>query len=244
MIKSAVLVSMLLSTAAYADDAQPSAPATVVITTPTVIVEQQPQPPSVVAPLAPPVNDIPAPPQNEAWSNVSHINGVPVPVGERNRYLYEYKKNNLQTNPIGLMLGYYEIAASHALSNNVALSVELSYSSTDSGQQTATQIAASLPIYFKRTFSGPYLEPGILVRNESSGYGNECFGDSDCSSNSSASFAAIEMMLGWSWMFDSGLNMSAAFGVAKRLGDQSSSDNYDDDQNLEPAGYFRVGYAF
>ena len=41
----------------------------------------------------------PAAPQNENWDNVSHINGSIVPVGERNQYLYAYKKNNLQSRP-------------------------------------------------------------------------------------------------------------------------------------------------
>ena len=234
MLKRAVLAALFLSTTAYADDAVTTASPPVAVTAL-----------AVTQPLPAPTDYVPAPPppQNEAWSNVSHINGVPVPVGERNRYLYAYKKTNIQTNPIGWMLGYYQIAASRALSSNVALSVELSYSSTNGGDDTSTQLAASLPIYFKRTFSGPFLEPGLLVRSERNGddYDYEC--DGGCTGSSpTTSFVAAEMMLGWSWMFDSGLNMSAAFGVAKRV--DHASDGEDDDDDLEPAGYFRVGYAF
>src|SRR5687768_1875279 len=48
-----------------------------------------------------------AAPQNEDWSNVSHINGTPVKVGERNDYLNNgYKKVNLSSNPIGWMFGF------------------------------------------------------------------------------------------------------------------------------------------
>ena len=39
-------------------------------------------------------------PQNEDWSNVSHINGQPVPVGDRNDYLYKFKKTNISVEPV------------------------------------------------------------------------------------------------------------------------------------------------
>ena len=245
MLKRAAVVCLSipllisLSPAARADDAETAAspivaaPGTVVVITP---------PSSVTAPLPPPdVESVPAapPPQNEPWSNVSHINGVPVPVGERNRYLYDFKKTNLQVSPIGIMLGYYSVAASHAVSSNLALSVEVATESHDSGSSTASQVALTLPIYFKRTFSGPYIEPGFVARTESNGYDADCF---DCGNGSSnTSFVQFEMMVGWSWMFDSGLNMSAAIGLARRLG--NDADDCCDD-GLAPAGYFRAGYAF
>ncbi len=233
MFKRVALACVLVSTAAYADDAATGA---------SVIVIAGPS--SVNASLPPPsVDAVPAPPpQNEAWSNVSHINGVPVPVGERNRYLYDYKKTNLQVNPIGPFFGYYEAAVSHALSSNVALSVEVALMNQDNSNETDLQVAASLPIYFKHTFDGPFLEPGVVIRNEN------VADDGDCSlcTQTSSTFVQIEMMVGWTWMFDSGLNMSAAIGVAKRVGSNNNPDEYDDDgdSNVSPAGYFRVGYAF
>jgi len=137
-----------LSAVAFADDVETSA--SPIVTAPGTVVVITP-PASVATPVqAPDVDSVPAappPPQNEPWSNVSHINGTPVPVGERNRYLYSYKKTNLQVNPIGLALGYYEIAVSHALSANVALSVELATQTSD-GNFTASQVAVTLPIYF------------------------------------------------------------------------------------------------
>ena len=233
----AVLVPLLvsLSAVAFADDADTAAspivapPGTVVVITP---------PASVATPVPPPdVDSVPAaqpPPQNEPWSNVSHINGTPVPVGERNNYLYDFKKTNLQVNPLGPLDGFYEIALSHALSANIAVSVELAAESHDG--DSAQQIAVTLPIYFKRTFSGPFIEPGFVARSQS--YDDTCF---DCGADSSTSFTQFEMMVGWQWMFDSGLNMSFALGAARRLGD-ANSDSLDD--GLAPAGYFRAGYAF
>jgi hypothetical protein len=234
MLQRVALACLLFSTASYADDAETGA---------SVIVIAGPS--SVTTPLPPPsVDSVPPapPPQNEAWSNVSHINGVPVPVGERNRYLYDFKKTNLQVNPIGPMLGYYEGAVSHALSANIALSVEVALTNLDNSRETDFQVAASLPIYFKRTFNGPFLEPGIVIRNESMADDEEC----DGCTQSNVTFVQIEMMVGWTWMFDSGLNMSAAFGVARRVGNSNTTDFDDDDgdSNLSPAGYFRVGYAF
>ncbi|CAN5179583.1 hypothetical protein BH11MYX1_BH11MYX1_41240 [soil metagenome] len=193
------------------------------------------------APQAAPAPDAAAPhpdaPHNEAWNNVSHINGSIVPVGERNAYLYAFKKNNVQTNPLAWMFGYYQIAGQHALSQNIAASIELSGWSTDHGNDSGYSVAATLPIYFKRTFSGPFLEPGLVIHNDSNSYG--CY---DCSyagsSSASRTWAGPEMLLGWAWMFDSGLNISAAFGAAKRMSDSYSS------SEPEPVGYFRVGYAF
>jgi hypothetical protein len=238
MLKSAVLACLAISTAAYADDvvtaASPvvpsAAPGTIVIaagSAPIVI-----EPSSVAQPIAPPQIDPVAvpPPQNEPWSNVSHINGVPVPVGERNRYLYEYKKTNLQVNPIGLMIGYYSVAVSRAISSNVAISGELSI--VNQNGDTSTQAAVTFPIYFKRTFSGPFLEPGLLVRNE--GYDDDYYGGS-------GTYTAVEMMFGWSWMFDSGLNVAAAIGISRAIGNDNDDCCGDD---IAPAGYFRVGYAF
>jgi hypothetical protein len=235
MLKRVALACVLVSTAAYADDAATGA-SVIVIAGPSSVNASLPPPPIDAVPAPPP-------PQNEAWDNVSHINGVPVPVGERNRYLYDFKKTNLQVNPIGPFFGYYEAAVSHALSSNIALSVEVALMNEDNSNETALQVAASLPIYFKRTFDGPFLEPGLVVRNESVNNDDYC---DDCAQPGSSTFVQVEMMVGWTWMFDSGLNMSAAIGVAKRVGNTNNPDDYDDegDNNVSPAGYFRVGYAF
>jgi hypothetical protein len=258
MNRAAVAATLLLSlaTVAHADDEAPGAtPATQTTTAQTLVVVtpnapivitngQQQNAPVMIAPPgaaeAPPAAAASAAPINENWNNVSHINGTVVPVGDRNAYLYNFKKNNIQTDPLAWMFGYYQVAASHALTQNIALSVELSGWSTNQGSTSGFEVAASLPIYFKRTFSGPFLEPGLVVHSDNNSYDN-CF---DCSYDTTSSMSHVwagpEVLFGWSWMFDSGLNMSAAFGAAKRVSDNqgSSSDSPD------PVGYFRVGYAF
>ena len=47
------------------------------------------------------------------------------------------------------------------------------------------------------------------------------------------------MLFGWHWTFDSGLNIAMALGAARNLGGDKMSST-----EVQPAGYFRVGYAF
>lgn len=242
------LAVVLASAAAHAD------PATVVVTpnAPVVIVqapgsvppgaEEEPPTPTPTPAPAPP-----AAPQNEAWSNVSHINGTPVPVGDRNRYLYKFKKTNIAVNPFGLLFGYYEGGAQFAISQNVALSISGSYYSLGNGGTSGYQVAASAPIYFRRTFSGPFLEPGVMLRSSRE---HVYYDAAACDTTTGCyggpyeqphdDWAGIEMLFGYQWTFDSGLDASLAFGVAKHLASNHTGSSDDADAN----GYFRVGYAF
>jgi hypothetical protein len=243
MMKPAVTVAMFLvpllaTSASYADTTTTTADTLVVVTPNAPIVVNQGGPQQVQqveaeiqGPSATPVRPQTAngAPQNEDWNNVSHINGVPVKVGERGDYLYDNgKRTNISANPFGLFFGYYDISVAHALSRNIAANVSVSGSAGD-----FYQVSATLPIYFRRTFSGPYLEPGLLVRSERS---YDCY---DCTDTMSDAWLGPQMMFGWQWTFDSGLNVSMAAGVAKHVDHQ---DEYDDGNEFN--GYFRVGYAF
>jgi hypothetical protein len=224
---------------------------TVVVVTPQapVVVTSQQAPQAqviqdgpITSPSMTPAVDQDAPqvapaPQNQPWSNVSHINGTVVPVGEQNNYLYEFKKTNISSNPIGWIFGFYGISVSHALSNNIAIRADANYMSIDN--ESAYEVGISMPIYFRRTYSGPFLEPGLIVRGSSN---NNSYADCiDCSS-SSDQFVGPEMLFGWHWMFDSGLNVAMAFGAARNM--SSNADGYSDGEKIAPAGYFRIGYAF
>jgi len=256
------LVLSLAATTARADN-EDVAPGTRTTTADTLVVvtpnapvivtngqATQAAPASVTQPIAPPgaaeVPPAPAAPQNEAWSNVSHINGSIVPVGERNQYLYAFKKNNIQSNPLAWMFGYYQIAGSHALSENIAASLEISGWSTNNGNDSGYSIAPTLQVYFKRTYSGPFLEGGLVIHHDSNtGSYYDCYDCSSSTSSMSRDWMGPEVMFGWAWMFDSGLNVSAAFGAAKRMNDSQSTDQYSySSDEPEPVGYFRVGYAF
>jgi hypothetical protein len=247
MLKLAVTASLLFaSTTAFADTQTTTADTLVVVTPNAPVVVTQGQPASVAQPIMAPgaseMPPMPAPqavnsaPQNESWSNVSHINGVPVKVGERQDYLYKPKKFNLSTNPFGFFFGYYDVAASMALGQNLAASVAITgwdFSDYEKGYQ----LSATLPLYFRKTFSGPYLEGGLLIRaseNEDYYYAGDCI--DYCSSSETDSWAGPQLLFGWHWTFDSGLNLQFAFGVAKQMGN--------DDRDTDANGYFRVGYAF
>ncbi|NVB77143.1 MAG: hypothetical protein HOV81_01995 [Kofleriaceae bacterium] len=252
MLKPVVTASLLVplfATAAHAETVTATADTLVVVTPNAPVVvntngeAQAPaiQPPGAAemppAPPAPPAA-VNGAPQNEDWNNVSHINGVPVKVGERNDYLYNFKKTNLSVNPFGLFFGYYDISASHALNNNLALSVAITGWSFDSGDEQGFQLTASAPLYFRRTFSGPFLEGGLIIRTTDDEQYYDCY---DCSATSSMSNSWVgpELLFGWHWTFDSGFNIAMAAGVAKRMNNNSE---YSD--GTEANGYFRVGYAF
>jgi hypothetical protein len=240
MLKPAVTVSLFLvpilaTSAAHADTVTTEADTLVVVTpnAPVVVTQGQPQP--VAMPIqAPGAQDTPPPPptangapQNEDWNNVSHINGVPVKVGERQDYLLSVKKTNIAANPFGIMFGLYDISVAHAVSRNVAVSFAFT------GTDNFYQLSATVPLYFRKTFSGPFLEGGLLIRTSD----DECY---DCySSDMSTTWSGPQMMFGWHWTFDSGLNVAFAAGAARRMTNQ---DDYGSDAEFN--GYFRVGYAF
>ena len=232
LVLVASLVALPLATA-YADDEAPGE-------TP-VMPEPSPEPiapPSAyVAPAPPPAQ--PAP-QNEDWNNVSHINGTPVKVGERNEYLYRYKRTNVSVNPFGAFWGYYDGSISYGLTQNVAIAGSLSAWSYDNDNKTGYQATVSLPIYFRRTYSGLYLEPGVIMRSSSNDYYcADSTGSGGCGSDAH-NWAGPELLLGYHYISDSGLNFQMAFGPAKHIADNQMSSSSSPDVNA----YFRVGYAF
>jgi hypothetical protein len=244
----APLLVTLAAASAHADDVQTTTAGTVIVVAPSapVLVPTAPAAAPVAAPGAiaatAPVPAPAAPPQNEDWNNVSHINGHPVPVGDRNQYLYKFRKTEITVNPFGPFFGYYDAAAAHAVSQNIAVAGSISVWDLDHGNSTGYQLTASLPIYLRRTFSGPFLEPGMIVRESGSSY-SSCYDASgnymSCGSDTHR-WAGPEMLFGWQSTFDSGLTVQWAFGVAKRMATNDSSSSDDTDVN----GYFRVGYAF
>jgi hypothetical protein len=249
MLKPLVTASLLLvASSAFAETETTTADTLVVVTpnAPVVVTQGQAtaQPVTVAQPvMAPGAAEMPpAPPatangapQNENWANVSHINGVPVKVGERQDYLYQPKKFNLSTNPFGYFFGYYDIAGAMALGQNLAAQVAITGWNED--YSSGYQLSATLPLYFRKTFSGPFLEGGLLVRSTThDDYDYYAYDCTDCSSSNTDSWAGPQLMFGWHWTFDSGLNVAFAFGVAKQMGNE--------DENTDANGYFRVGYAF
>jgi hypothetical protein len=237
---------MLAAGPALADDQQHDGPIThtdqlvVVTPNPPIMITQggpqgAPQGPSGFQPAHPQVAVAPPAPQNEDWDNVSHINGSIVKVGERGDYLLKNKKLNIASNPIGWMFGIYGVSVSHAVSANVAIRGDANIISID--DESGYEVGVSAPIYFRRVYSGPFIEPGIMARGlrDNNDYEYSCQG---C--DSSYSMVGPSVVFGWHWTFDSGLNVAFAFGAARNM--NSDNSEYDSDEP-EPAGYFRIGYA-
>lgn len=249
MNRAAVFATMIASTAvAYADgEVRTETADTLVVVTPNapVVVQQgaAEMPPSVapvapaqVAPIVPPAAQ-PAP-QNEDWNNVSHINGQLVKIGERHEYLVKFRKSNISANPFGPFFGLYDVSYAYGATQNVAIGASIGGYSKSNSSTSMFQFTATAPIYLRRTFDGPFLEPGIIYRSTSSGYDSYM---------SSRTWAGPELLFGWHWNFDSGLNISWAFGVAKHMSDNDTSNSgytTNESDKTDVNGYFRFGYNF
>ncbi len=153
-------------------------------------------------------------------NDVSTLNGQLVEVGDKNRYRYGHKQWNITANPFGFLFNWYSLSGSKALSNNVALRAEISFSTEDGAD--ALGLGVGLPLYFKKVYSGLFFEPGVSMF---SGGGDTLW-------------AGPQLLIGYHWYWDSNFNVSIAGGVGKNW---SSDNEYDD---TFPAGYFQVGYAF
>ncbi len=239
------------SVPAFAEDAPVTHTDQLVVVTPNapIVVTPDGAPvgpvgPGAMAPQAAVAAPANGAPQNEDWGNVSHINGVPVKVGERGDYLYKVKKTNVSSNPLGWLVGVYGVSVSHAIHNNVAVRLDGNLFSDFMGDgDSGYEVGASLPIYFKRVYSGPFIEPGIVSRGFKS---NDTYYYDDGYSTSEPQMETSfgpEVLFGWHSTFDSGLNVAAAAGAMRNLNVQEDEYGYRPNP-MEFVGYFRVGYAF
>ncbi len=218
----------------------PVATAPVVAAQPVVVVSPGPvvvtQPAAAPAVVATPA--APAPAQNQDWNNVNHINGQVVKVGESDDYLKSYKRTNISTNPIGWIIGSYGVSVSYGINDHVAIRGDVGFLSNYLDENTTGfSVGVGAPLYLKRTYRGPFLEPGfalMTVKRSTDGYYSGC---TDCR-DSSATVAGPQMLFGWHWTWDSGFNLAVAAGVGRNW---STDSEY---SQIFPNGYFRVGYAF
>lgn len=188
------------------------------------------QPPPGQPPSPPPAASQP-PPAGGDGSDLSHIRGTPVPVGEHNEYYYRYRRINLSANPLGWMVGIYGVSASFGLTNHIALRGDVNYFDILGGELgSGFEFGAGLPIYFRRTYSGVFLEPGFIVRE---------LGDAQ----DGITTLGPQMLVGWHWMWDSGFNFAIAAGVGRNWADEKSEFADYNDEDPFVNGYLRFGYA-
>jgi hypothetical protein len=160
--------------------------------------------------------------------DLSQIHGVPVPVGDHNQYYYAVRPWNISANPIGWVLGLYGISGSYAVNNHMAVRLDLDYYQPVDSDLHGMEFGVGLPLYFRQTYQGLFLEPGIAVRQMSSGsYDETVFGP--------------QVLVGWHWSWDGGWNAAVAVGVGRNI--SSKDDDYDNNK-IFPNGYMRFGYSF
>lgn len=191
------------------------------------------------APTGNPPNN--PPPGTKEKENVSTMNGQLVPVGDRNKYVYNVKKYNVSTNPLMWVFGSYSVGISYTLNDKIAVRGDIGMwapvedsASGDSG----VEIGVAAPIYFRKMYSGLFVEPGIISRTIVS----------SSATNETNTIFGPQFLVGWHWIWDSGLNMSIAFGAGRNWSTNKSDDHYSSssayDDKIFPSGYWRFGYAF
>jgi hypothetical protein len=164
--------------------------------------------------------------------DVSELNGQLVPVGEENRFRHSYKKVNVSTNPLGIIVGSYGLSASYAVNPRVAVRGDINYYKPIGGDESGFELGFGAPVYFRKMYSGLFLEPGVILRRLSAGDMDE-----------TATVVGPQALVGWHWYWDSGLNLAIAAGVGRNW-NNSDSEEFDDYDELFANGYVRFGYAF
>lgn len=191
----------------------------------------QPAPPPYAQP-APPVASQP-PPAGGDGSDYSHIGGAPVAVGDHNQYYYGFRRTNISSNPLGWLFGFYGVSLSYGLSNHIALRGDINYFDIIDSDETGIELGVGLPIYFRRTYSGLFLEPGVILRQ----FSEDEFNDDNTT-------FGPQVLVGWHWMWDSGFNFAFAVGGGRNWSREDSEESSYDDAEPFLNGYLRFGYAF
>ena len=200
------------------------------------------QPASTAAiPAAPAPAAATPPPQTHTWSEVNHINGQLVKVGEENDYLKTFKRWNVSANPVGWVLGLYGVSVSYGINDRLAIRGDVNYMRPAGFEDTTgVELGVGLPIYFRRTYQGLFLEPGLITRmTESREYCYECASGGD--QMVTATTFGPQVLVGWHWTWSSGLNFAIAGGVGRNWATERTE--YADSE-IFGNGYMRFGYAF
>ena len=167
--------------------------------------------------------DVPESASETVKTKFSHINGMPIKVGEHKDYYYDYKKFNVSVNPLGPIFGFYSVSGSMALSRHMALRGEFASIEPRWSSIALQTFEIGAPFYFKQMYSGFFLEPGIIV----------------ATSDDDESVTGVQIIVGWHWNWDSGYNVMAGFGAIRVIEDDGGFSN-----EPAPTVLFKVGYNF
>ncbi len=204
-----------------------------------------PPPPGVTPPPPPPPYAAPppaapgqaagseAPPAGGEGGDYWHIQGAPVAVGDHNQYYYGFRRTNISSNPLGWLFGFYGVSLSYGISEHIALRGDFNYFDIIDSEAHGVELGVGVPFYFRRTYSGLFLEPGFILRQ---------FGEDDFYEDNTT--FGPQMLIGWHWMWDSGFNFALAAGGGRNWSREDSEESSFDDDEPFFNGYLRFGYAF
>jgi len=172
--------------------------------------------------------------------NTLPTNKPVIPVGERNRYRNAYQTWNVWTNPFGYFWGNFNLGISYAFHQNVKVNLEpqFIYFFLADPKVVGGGATLSTSIYFKKVYDGFYLEPGarILYLSQERKFGG---------SKADGLVGGPQLIAGWSWIWDSGLNFNVGLGVGYYWG--NTGKDVEDTEAFEgifPAGNLQFGFAF
>ena len=137
------------------------------------------------------------PPEDE---EISTLKGQLVPVGEQNKYKYSYQRHLVSTNPLNWFFGTFGVGYTWAFHRHFALRAEVEFLHIWKTEIYGGRVSASMPIYFKKMHDGFYLEPGAY------------FVGADIEGISAIGGGPM-LLLGWSWIWDSGFNVNFGLGM-------------------------------
>ena len=179
----------------------------------------------------------------ESTDGVSEVHGQLVKVGDHTQFENQTKQWNVSTNPLGLIYGSYGLSVGYTLNSNVALRADVNYIDALHSDDSAFELGLSAPIYFRKTYLGLFIEPGVAMQRLHVEAGTNDAGEPI--KEETVIMVGPEMLIGYHWSWDSGLNVAIAAGLGRNF-NTSGSDSNDDRANPDffPAGYLRVGYAF
>lgn len=162
----------------------------------------------------------------------STIGGQLVPVGDHNKYEYSFKKHLISTNPLSWFLGTFGAGYSYAVWEYIAVRGDIAFLHIRDTDLYGFELDLSAPIFFKKMNDGFYLEPGLFALYV------------DVGDAGSAQGGGVQLILGWSWIWDSGFNINLGAGLGNAWLSTSSSGDTDLYDGLIPRGRLQFGYAF
>ena len=165
-----------------------------------------------------------------------------VPVGEHHLYRYDYLPWNVSISPL-FVIGHYGLGVERALTGHIAARVSGSYTDLiESNDAAEGDFRLSAPIYFRKMQDGFFFEPSVGLRitekRERPDYADEY--DSyyyDYDFDEGGTQAYVGSQIGWRMIWDSGLNVTAALGMARRF-ESGSGDE------LMGLSRLDIGFAF